>query len=693
MPKSLNLPIQRRTLEVVPNSLNLEERTVEVVFSTGARVRRLSWEGSYDEELSLDPKHVNLARFQSGRAAVLDDHGFGLGVHGRNLGRIGVIESAETDGKRGTAKIRFSSRPEVEPILRDLAEGVLGPVSVGYQVRRMKEVSERGAKIPTYRAIDWEPHEISLVSVEADPGASVRSQDDTPTVRCVIENNRNESQESEPMPEPAAPEQGEVTEVVDTPAPAPAPAPDLDQIRAQAIKDERTRQTKIRNLVGSYSHLGIAQESAQELIDEGLTLEQAQLRLLEDLRASQPKPPTGADPVFSHGPSEIEKVRDGAQNLIYRKFGLDVDGNLLNDGSDFQGWDMSRMAEEYLRRSGDTTRYAPGSIELFNAAFRSSGSFAGPKDFSVLLQNAMHKTMMASYEINVGTWERWSRQVTAKDFRPMIRLFDGEAGLMKQIAAGDEYETYSFGQRAESFSVLKYGEAFDYTWEMMVDDDVGVLQRLLSNWGASARAKKSDIVWLLVTNNYQLADGVGIFDSTRGNQTGGNDRTSFALDDDSLNDIFVHYRTLTGLNDSTAARQNAHRIRVTPKTLVVPPQLWRKATKLVRQETAPEAFESASESPARSDMNVWRGLMDVVVEERLLDMPASTGKNPEKTWYCFGDGPGITHFEHAVLEGEGDAPKVTREEVFNRDAFRVKARIVFGAHAPEYRGFFRGEEA
>ncbi len=90
-------------------------RTVEVIWSTGARVRRASFFGEpYDEELSLDPAHVRLERLNAG-APFLKVHALDTldAVH-----RLGCAGSARIVDGRGTAQVRISERTDVEPIWR-----------------------------------------------------------------------------------------------------------------------------------------------------------------------------------------------------------------------------------------------------------------------------------------------------------------------------------------------------------------------------------------------------------------------------------------------------------------------------------------------------------------------------------------------------------------------------------------------
>jgi len=161
------LELHTRQANLQPQSINVAERSVEVIWSTGAPVRRRDMAGQYIERLSLTPEAVDLSRLQG--ASVLD-------AHRQSAVRdvLGTVRSATVDGQQGTAVLRFSGRPEVEPIWQDVMAGILRHVSVGYSVEDWAETTEGGARVLT--AVRWTPHEISLVPTPADPGAHIRME-------------------------------------------------------------------------------------------------------------------------------------------------------------------------------------------------------------------------------------------------------------------------------------------------------------------------------------------------------------------------------------------------------------------------------------------------------------------------------------------------------------------------------------
>ena len=61
MDRKIELPALRRAADLLPSTLNEEDLSIEVVWSTGSRVRRQPLFGEpFDEELSMDPASVRL---------------------------------------------------------------------------------------------------------------------------------------------------------------------------------------------------------------------------------------------------------------------------------------------------------------------------------------------------------------------------------------------------------------------------------------------------------------------------------------------------------------------------------------------------------------------------------------------------------------------------------------------------------
>lgn len=184
---------------------NKEARTVSVTAATEYPVMRWYYDEKkrdfvdFNEILSFKPEHFNTERFDKGVVTLLDNHDRYEGSKGVR----GVVEGYELTGTTLETTVRFSKRAEAQEIADDVEDGILKGFSLGYRVHEYTPdgtVGENG--LPNYRATKWEPLELSVAPVPADPRSTSRSIEDikgkqtTYVVRTV---------EEEPKPAPPAP--------------------------------------------------------------------------------------------------------------------------------------------------------------------------------------------------------------------------------------------------------------------------------------------------------------------------------------------------------------------------------------------------------------------------------------------------------------------------------------------------------
>ncbi len=163
---------RRRFLKVDRAKVDNKGRTVDIAFSSETPVPQ--WYGI--EILDHSPGCMRMDRASSGIPLLFN--------HDRNalLGRMSDVR-CDPD-KVGRAMARFGNSPTADEKMRDVQDGILTDVSVGYQVHHMEEMDPKAMspdlmemaareKAPVYRITDWEPFECSLVTVPADPTVGV----------------------------------------------------------------------------------------------------------------------------------------------------------------------------------------------------------------------------------------------------------------------------------------------------------------------------------------------------------------------------------------------------------------------------------------------------------------------------------------------------------------------------------------
>lgn len=164
-----------RSFELKRGTFNKDKRTVRVKFSSEASVKR--WFG--EEVLDHSKESVDLQRMKNGAAVLVE--------HDPNQ-RCGITESAEIMADRtGEAEVRFSRTPLGEQCMNEVEDGTLRWLSVGYRVNKflVDEDTEE------YRAISWEPLEVSFVAIPADPSARVMRADKSEENEATLMFKRN----------------------------------------------------------------------------------------------------------------------------------------------------------------------------------------------------------------------------------------------------------------------------------------------------------------------------------------------------------------------------------------------------------------------------------------------------------------------------------------------------------------------
>jgi HK97 family phage major capsid protein len=169
MTKKIKAGTLYRSLLVDSSAVNVEARTVSVLFSSETPVER--WDGY--EILDHSTTSVDMTRLNAS-APFCKDHDL--------TQQIGVIESASIDSDRcGRAVIRFAKTAAAEDQFQMIADGIRPYVSVGYRVQDVVLDSNIDG-VPTYRVIRWLPFEISSVASPADLRCAVgRAADEIET--------------------------------------------------------------------------------------------------------------------------------------------------------------------------------------------------------------------------------------------------------------------------------------------------------------------------------------------------------------------------------------------------------------------------------------------------------------------------------------------------------------------------------
>jgi len=267
--KSLQSEKQYRQVQVDKKTIDEEARTVQVAFSSEDPYERY-WG---IEVLGHSKGEVVMDFLSSEAAPVLAQHD--------HRQQIGVITDARVDSDGvGRCTVRFSKGPLGEEYFQDVLDGIRKNISVGYMIHAMK-LTEENDDIDTYRVTEWEPFEVSFVSVPADKTVGVgRSAD-------FLAN----TEKGKIMPKEEEVKTVEVPEV------------DVKKIETDTRQAEVTRIREIDS-IGKEFDLG---EKAVEFIQDGKSIDQMRAYALEHLKKNGMKPVDTLDSNIGLDKKEVEQ--------------------------------------------------------------------------------------------------------------------------------------------------------------------------------------------------------------------------------------------------------------------------------------------------------------------------------------------------------------------------------------------------
>lgn len=684
MDTMIEIPALRRMAELAPNSADTDARTVEVIWSAGARVRRSTLFGEpYDEELSLDPDHVRLDRLNAG-APFLKVHE--VDTLDAVIGSV-VPGSARVENGRGVAQVRISERADVEPIWRDIQAGHIRAVSIGYQVHRF-EVSKPEAARELWRAVDWTPFEVSAVPVGADPAAGFRAQ--SPLHDCVLHRRdvpstttgaismtdkpkdpadaANETPsddnavEDTTMTEPKTPDTEPKVAAAETRVqpksqkPDVAPAPDTETVATRAREIERDRVSTIYDLAG---RLSLERSFAEDLVKRGTDVDEARRLILDQVAAKSDETRTFSQVSIPLGGRDEQVTRrDAVANALLHRYSPTL-FHLEDAARQYRGMTLMELARESLGNAGVHTR-GLSRDEVATRALHSTS------DFPEILSAVTNKTLRQAYEAYPRTFMLFCRQVLATDFKAMHRVQLGEAPQLLEVSESGEFKRGTLGESKESYKVKTYGRVVAITRQTLINDDLDAFTRIPAMYGNSIAQLESDVVWGIITANPAMADGNALFHTTHKNLAG----TGAALDVSSVGAARAAMAKQTGLDKKTV-------LNVRPAFLIVPASLELKAEQLVAQNLVPAATSSVVPQSIRTL---------APISEPRLDAASETA------WYLAASPNQIDTIEYAYLEGQQGAYIETRNG-FDVDGVEIKCRLDFGAKAIDWRGLYKNPGA
>jgi len=623
------LPVSQIRAEL--GTVNKETRTVDLVWSSGAKGLRYDWEtGPYYEELSMDPAHVDMSRLTSGTSPV-------LAVHDRQDldAVIGVTDKAWLENGLGKATVRFSSTdPNADKVFQKVQERILRNVSVGYLVQEYTDISKPGDQYPTLLATRWQPQEISIVPIGFDSKAVTRNaQTPSNEVEIITRSNIKETEMSD-------------TQKKETPSPV-----DVEALTKEAKAQEKTRIASIKKAVKAAK---LSPEFADELINRDLSMSEASEEIFKELEKQSTKVASAAVTVTR---DEKETKIEGVKNVLLARVNPTA-FKLDDNGRRFHGMSMNRIVEDLIgRKLGESDQ------ALATRALTTS-------DLPNILANVAEKSMRQAYAAQTPSFTAWTKAGTLRNYKTANRLMLGDFPSLESVDEHGEFRKGKVTESKETIQLVRYGKTIAFTKEMIINDDMNALANFSSKAGSAASRLESSLVYTSVLlANPTMGDTGALFNTTAVTTTGGHANLASSGANPDVTTVGAGFAAMR--KQKTLDRVDY--LNLEPRYIICGPAI----ETIVRQfcSTAMLATQFTA-------INPFANKLQPVVDPRI------TGND----WYLAADPSQIDTIELARLEGE-EGPLVTVEQGSTPGSVKITCEHSAGASVLDFRGLYKNPGA
>jgi len=638
--RTIEIPLMQRAATV--SAVEGEANVYEAVYATGAAVRRYDYrqDEPYIEVLSMQPSAIRTQRLDSGIVPILLDH------HQSVRSQSGVVERHWITDGMGHVQFRMETGTEqADAINNKLQQRIVRAVSVGAKVHKFVE-SRNAEGVLVRTAVDWEPYEISIVSMPADAGAVIRS--DEVLHRCEVEVAGDT---------PAVTPATATTERSDTMTTPTVTDSNLDTARAteletarsaaaeQARKDERARVAAITEVVRKAK---LGSEFAEKLIADGTSLDAARAAVLDAI----------ADADDATATSTVVQVgRSYDDPAVIRAALVDAFAHQMNPALPIEGKALEFRSATML--SGfHTLERAHGRDHRFDKEFLAERSLQGTSDFPIILADAAHRVVLGDYQAATPAFRTIARQRNFSDFRPHKVLRSGEFPALQPLSEHGEIKSGSLNDaQVEEVNLETKAIRIGITRRLLVNDSIGAIADMISKQGRRIAAQENSIAWGVLLANPKMSDGKAVFHADHKNLHGSVVATP---------DLAALSASRTALRKHTS---DGIPLNFTARYLIVPTDL----------ETEAEKLMTAILATKEGDVNVFSGKLQIVCDPAMDDHNA---------WYVATSPADAEVLTYGYLNG-ASGPKVQTKEGWTVDGAEMRIIHDFGVGITGEKGIYK----
>ncbi len=301
--------------------------------------------------------------------------------------------------------------------------------------------------------------------------------------------------------------------------------------------------------------------------------------------------------------------------------------------------------------------------------------------FSNILYDAANVSLRKSFDDSRTTYQIWAgKGDDIPDFKEVHRIISGEFADPRAVPEDGQFEETTLTDGREHYRLTVWGQIFSHSWELLVSDQLGAFMEAPSKMGNAMKRKANRLVYGVLKDNANLADGNALFDADAQGASGHNNITTGALTTSAdyisaWNTMAKKTREMKGLDYT-----NGSALNLAARFIMFPPALHGIILQTLGSTSV--AIDSGGNAGTK---NIWQNAFEPVED---AELGAGSSGGSDVKFYTATDPMECDTVEYATLEGL-PAPIIEQETAFDRLAIRRRIYWAFGTKALEYRGLQR----
>lgn len=357
---------------------------------------------------------------------------------------------------------------------------------------------------------------------------------------------------------------------------------------------------------------------------------------------------------------ERDTRRHGIEGAIVARMSRSTE--VRGPARDYMQLTIAEMAAASVGHRGRISR-GGGEADVIRMALGSHST----SDFPAIFENALNKRLMSAYQAAAPAYRAIAARMDFADFRPHPISQVGDFPTLLPVGENGEIKFGTVSDKKESVALVPYARGMQISRQMMVNDDLAAIDRLLSSRGQAVAAFE-DATFFAMMLSGSNSDGPTLLETTR-QMFNTTDKTkagtAAAITPNSVAKGIADMRTRKGVSGDTF-------LAVEPRILLTGPAKEFEAMQLLAPIQAAQA----------SNVNPYVGKMT----------PVATPYISGNAWYLMADPSAVPSFMYGYLQGES-GPRMRMDEPFGQQGIAYSVELDFGVGGIDFRGGYKNAGA